>query len=140
MRYINMLVKGKSGNLLVQLMRYFVSGGVAFVVDTSLLYALTEYIGLHYMISTILSYSVGLVITYIFSIWWVFDKRSLSNQTMEFSIFALIGVSGLALTSLFMWIFTSGIEFHYIVSKIITTVLVFIWNFVLKKVLLFRNK
>lgn len=139
-RGIDILLKNPSGNLFVQLIRYFVSGGVAFVVDASLLYLLTEWLGFHYLLSTVISYSVGLVITYLFSILWVFDNRSVENKVVEFSVFASIGVMGLGLTSLFMWLFTSKCGFHYIVSKIITTVIVFVWNFVAKKLLLFRKR
>lgn len=126
--------------MFVQLVRYFISGGVAFIADASLLYILTEWGGLHYLLSTVVSYSVGLVITYLFSIKWVFDHRSVENRGVEFSVFVMIGVAGLGLTSLFMWIFTSLMGLHYLVSKIITIVLVFIWNFVAKKILLFRRK
>lgn len=139
-RGIDKILKNPSGNLFVQLIRYFVSGGVAFVVDASLLYILTEWLGFHYLLSTVLSYSVGLVITYIFSILWVFDSRSLDNRVLEFSVFASIGVMGLGLTSLLMWLFTSGCGLHYIISKAITTVIVFVWNFVAKKLLLFRRR
>lgn len=117
-----------------------VSGGVAFVVDASLLYILTEWLGLHYLLSTLLSYSVGLLITYAFSILWVFDYRSLESRALEFSVFAVIGVMGLGLTSLCMWLFTSGLGFHYLWSKIITTIIVFVWNFIMKKFLLFRRR
>ena len=139
-RGIDKLLKSPSGNLFVQLTRYFVSGGVAFVVDASLLYVLTEWLGLHYLFSTVLSYSVGLVITYLFSILWVFDSRSVDNRVLEFSVFASIGVMGLGLTSLFMWLFTSRCGLYYIISKAITTVIVFVWNFVAKKLLLFRRR
>ena len=139
-RGIDKLLKSPSGNLFVQLIRYFVSGGVAFVVDASLLYVLTEWLGLHYLFSTVLSYSVGLVITYMFSILWVFDSRSVDNRVLEFSVFASIGVMGLGLTSLFMWLFTSRCGLYYIISKAITTVIVFVWNFVAKKLLLFRRR
>lgn len=139
-RGIDKLLKSPSGNLFVQLTRYFVSGGVAFVVDASLLYVLTEWLGLHYLFSTVLSYSVGLVITYLFSILWVFDSRSVDNRVLEFSVFASIGVMGLGLTSLFMWLFTSRCGLYYIISKAITTVIVFVWNFVAKKLLLFRKR
>lgn len=139
-RGIDKLLKSPSGNLFVQLIRYFVSGGVAFVVDASLLYILTEWLGFHYLLSTVLSYSVGLVITYLFSILWVFDSRSVDNRVLEFSVFVSIGVMGLGLTSLLMWLFTSRCGLHYIISKAITTVIVFVWNFVAKKLLLFRRR
>lgn len=126
--------------MLVQLLRYLISGGVAFVVDASLLYLLTEWGGFHYLLSTVISYSVGLVITYLFSILWVFDARDVNNRALEFSIFTLIGVMGLGLTSLLMWLFTSKLGLFYLFSKMVVTVIVFIWNFIAKKILLFRGK
>lgn len=110
------------------------------MVDASLLYILTEWLGLHYLLSTLLSYSVGLLIAYAFSILWVFDYRSVESRALEFSVFAVIGVMGLGLTSLSMWLFTSGLGFHYLWSKIITTIIVFVWNFIMKKFLLFRRR
>lgn len=139
-KLLNRVLKNPSGNIFVQLGRYMVSGGVAFVVDASLLYILTEWLGLHYLLSTLLSYSVGLMITYAFSILWVFDYRSVESRALEFSVFAVIGVIGLGLTSLCMWLFTSGLGFHYLLSKIITTIIVFVWNFIMKKFLLFRRR
>jgi putative flippase GtrA len=120
--------------------RYFVSGGVAFVVDATLLYFLTEWVGLFYLVSTVLSYAVGLIITYLFSIKWVFDHRSVDNRKVEFGVFVVIGVAGLGLTSLCMWFFTAVVGVHYLVSKVVTTIIVFVWNFIAKKLLLFRRK
>lgn len=134
------IVKDPSGNIWIQVGRYFVSGGVAFLVDAGLLFALTEWAGLHYLVSSTISFSVGLVITYIFSIFWVFDNRTLKSKWAEFLVFVLIGVIGLVLTNFFLWIFTDKLGLHYLLSKIITTVLVFIWNFIAKKSLLFRKK
>lgn len=134
------LVKDPSGNILIQIVRYFVSGGVAFAVDAGLLYALTEWAGLHYLYSSTISFSVGLVITYLFSIFWVFDNRSLKNKWAEFLIFVAIGAIGLLLTNFFLWVFTDKLGLYYLLSKVITTVLVFIWNFIAKKSLLFRKK
>jgi putative flippase GtrA len=136
----DVLLKNPSTKIWVQIIRYFVSGGVAFAVDTGLLYALTEWGGLHYLVSTTISFLTGLVITYLFSILWVFDNRNLKNKYAEFSVFLIIGAVGLLLTNGFMWLFTDKLGLYYILSKIITTVLVFIWNFAAKKSLLFRNK
>lgn len=134
------LLRNPSSKVWVQVVRYLVSGGVAFAVDTALLYLLTDYAGLHYLISASISFMVGLVITYLFSILWVFDNRSIKNRYAEFIVFLAIGAVGLLLTNGFMWLFTDKLGLYYILSKIVTTILVFVWNFIAKKLLLFRNK
>lgn len=138
---LNEIFRNPSGKLWIQVFRYLVSGGVAFLVDTGLLALLTETLGReHLLVWTAISFSVGLLVTYLFSILWVFDNRSVSNRAVEVGIFICIGVAGLGLTELFMWLFADRCGIHYLISKCITTVLVFVWNFVAKKTILFREK
>lgn len=120
-------------------MRYVVAGGVAFTVDFVLLWLLTEHIGVHYLLSTVIAYSVGLGITYLLSVYWIFNERSTRNWVVELTIFALIGIIGLGLTSLSMWFLTDRLQIHYLLSKIVTTGVVFIWNFIAKKFILFKK-
>lgn len=139
--FIGKLLKGPSGDIRIQAFRYLISGGTAFVVDTGLLTLLTELFGReHLLLWTAIAFCVGLLITYLFSILWVFDNRSLKSRTAEVGIFVAIGVIGLGLTELLMWAFAQKAGLHYLLSKIITTVLVFVWNFAAKKLILFRSK
>ena len=139
--FIGKLLKGPSGDIRIQAFRYLISGGTAFLVDTGLLALLTELFGReHLLVWTAIAFCVGLLITYLFSILWVFDNRSLKSRTAEVGIFVAIGVIGLGLTELLMWAFAEKAGLHYLLSKIITTVLVFVWNFAAKKLILFRSK
>lgn len=134
------MVLGKASNAYVQLFRYLFAGGVAFLADVSILYLLTEYAHVHYLLSSLAGFSAGLTITYLMSIFWIFDEKSKNNKAVELSIFIIIGAIGLGLTSLFMWLFTSLLLLHYLFSKILTTAIVFVWNFVAKKRILFTKK
>ena len=51
-----------------------------------------------------------------------------------------VGIVGLGLTELLMWLLTGKAGIHYLVAKVITTVIVFVWNFSAKKLILFRSK
>lgn len=135
------IIENPTGKLWIQILRYLVSGGTAFLVDTGILTALTEIFGKDLLLLwSGCGFAAGLVITYLFSIRWVFDNRSISNRYAELGIFILIGVIGLGLTELFMWLFAQKIELHYLAAKILTTILVTAWNFCAKKTILFRSK
>ena len=136
---LNKLLKESSGNIFIQIFRYFFAGGIAFVIDFLLLYFLTDVLHLHYLLSSVISFSVGLVITYLLSIFWIFDQRRFDNRTHEILIFVIIGIVGLGLTTLCMYLFTDTLKLHYLLSKIITVVLVSFVNFVLKKTILFSK-
>ena len=132
------LFYGSTDKLLVQFVRYFFVGGFAFVVDFGLLYILTEYAGLHYLLSATLSFIAGLLVNYIISCLWVFNGSKLMNRLVEFVFFAAIGVVGLALNDTLIWLFTDCIGTHYMFSKIVAAAMVYLWNFFARKYLVFR--
>ena len=137
---IKELIKNKTDNTLIQLFRYTFVGGIAFGVDFSLLFLLTEFAGIHYLLSAAISFSVGLVTNYILSIIWVFKTRNISNRYLEFIIFGIIGIVGLGMNELIIWSFTEYLHFYYLVSKIVSTVVVYLWNFFARKYILYNNK
>lgn len=119
--------------------KYLIVGGVAFAVDYSLLFFLSEYWGIYYLISATFSFSAGIFIAYYLSVSWVFSARSISNKNTEFLIFLAIGVIGLLLNILIMWWMTDFLNFHYMISKLFSAGLVFCSNFAFRKILLFSD-
>ena len=119
-------------------MRYLLAGGLGFVIDYGALTLCYEILGIHYLISAIAGFSLGLVFVYISSNRWVFSKRRLSNKAwLEFLLFAIIGIIGLGLTVLFMYFFVDICSIHPLIAKLFTTFLVLLWNFGSRKVILY---
>ena len=135
---LKLFLTHKSDNQLLQLIRYLVSGGCSFCIDFGTLFILTEFVGIHYLISSILAFILAMTTNYLISILWVFNKRKMDNTLHEFGIFMSISVTGLALNTAFMWTFTEYINLHYLISKIVATALVFFWNFTAKRNILFK--
>ena len=119
-------------------MRYLVAGGLGFVIDYGALALCYEILGLHYLLSSAVGFTLGLVLVYISSNRWVFTKRRLPDKTaLEFLIFAIIGIAGLGLTVLFMWFFVDICRIYPLIAKLFTTILVLLWNFGSRKVILY---
>tara|TARA_B100000959_G_C14770697_1_gene537354 strand:- start:204 stop:653 length:450 start_codon:yes stop_codon:yes gene_type:complete len=137
---INKVFKEETDNTFFQLIRYTVVGGVSFLVDFGTLAFCTEYFGIHYLVSAIIGFTLGLTTNYILSIVWVFHHRAISNKLFELLFFIIIGLIGLGFNELFIWILTDKVELHYLVSKIITTIIVYLWNFFARKYLLFNKQ
>lgn len=138
-KWTDKLLKAPTDNVVIQLFRYGFVGGVAFLVDYGTMILLTEVFGLHYMLSATISFILGLITNYLLSTSWVFNKRKVSNLWAEFLIFAVIGIIGLGLNSLILYLCTERIGIHYTISKIIATIIVFFWNFLARKVILFNK-
>ncbi len=133
------LINNRTNSTLIQLLRYTFVSGIAFIFDFGLLYILTEFINVYYLVSAAIAFLLGLIINYFLSVTWVFEKRPVKSKWLEFTIFAVIGIVGLALNELFIWGFTDIANLHYLQSKIMSTVFVFLWNFFARKHALFDN-
>ncbi len=133
------LLISKTRSTLIQFLRYTVVGGFAFVVDFAILVLATEYVGIHYLVSAILAFVGGLATNYCLSVMWVFQDRMLRNKAAEFVVFAMIGIVGLALTEAILYVGTSLLGVDYRMSKIVAVILVFLWNFGVRKMALFSR-
>ena len=130
-------------SLMGQFVRYLVTGGLAFVVDFGL-YALCLYkFDWFYLLANLVGLVAGLVINYIMSIAWVFSecKRVLEDRkTAEFTIFAVVGFLGVGINELLMLLMVGGFKWDEMISKMAAAVLVLMWNFGARKMMLFREQ
>ncbi len=130
----------KTNNFLPQFLRYTFVGGFAFLIDFGTLFVLTEYFSVYYLVSAGISFLLGLLVNYFISINWVFDNRIYKNHFFEFLVFTLIGVIGLFLNEFFIWFFTEKFLMYYLLSKITAAIIVYLWNFIARKFILFDKK
>ncbi len=76
--------ENKKKNLMRQIIRFAFVGGSAFVIDYGVMIFLTELIGINYLISSGISFSVSVIYNYILSVHWVFDVAEDRSKRAEF--------------------------------------------------------
>ncbi len=124
---------------MIQLFRYTFVGGLAFIVDFGTLFILKETFHIYYLIAAGIAFALGWLINYAISVVWVFPQKKFQNKTVEFLLFGAIGLVGLGLNEIFMFLLTDKVALHYLVSKIIATGGIYFWNFFARKFLLFNS-
>lgn len=127
-----------SSNVFIQLFRNFFVGIAAFILDFTLQYVLVDVCGMHYLIAQAISHVTGGLVNYLMSLFWVFDKKPQKRVYMHFIYFSIIGAVGLGINTFIIWLFTSIIGWYHMYSKIIATIVVFLFNFFARKYLLFK--
>ena len=128
----------KSDRLSVHLLRGIFSSNVAFALDFGLLVLFTEVVHLHYLVSNIIAFMTGTSLLYVLSIFWVFSRRAIQSRHLEYWLFIIIGVAGVGFNELFIWLFTEKVHVYYLYSKIIAGSIVFFWNFLSRRFILFK--
>ena len=124
-------------SLFWEFFRYAVVGGIAFLADYGTLFLFQE------LILTAAGFIVGLIVNYVLSLTFVFrrkDNCGSGKSVAAFLIFTVVGVIGLGLTELIMYLGTELLHISYLIVKIAAAAIVLVWNYVGRKVLIFDRK
>ena len=119
--------------LIQQIAKFGVVGILATLLDYGLLFALTEWAGLYYLLSSMLSFSISTIFNYIASVRWVFAVNQEYSKTRNFVLFVILSIIGLGLNALVMWVGVEFLYWHYMLVKIGAAALVMVWNFITRK-------
>lgn len=127
-------------NLTRQFVRYCIAGGIAYVIDFLTLYVLATYFHIYYLASATAGFCLGIVVVYLFSVRWIFETRAVADRRREFAGFALIGIAGLGINNLTMYLLTDGVGIHFMASKLAAAGLVLAFNFGARRHFLFSGR
>lgn len=126
----------KNKNLISQILKFGVIGGIAFVIDYLTLIICKELLNLNLFISTALAFTVSVIFNYIASIKWVFNVDENSNSKKNFTVFIILSIVGLILTEIIMDIGVHDFNISYLIVKIVATGIVMVFNFITRKIFL----
>ena len=129
----------EAGHPFAEFARYFLASGGALALDVGS-YRLGLWLGWHYLLAALMGFCAGALVAYVASVRWVFQARAVRDAGLEFGVFVAVGVVGLVLTELLLWLAIGKIGLSPLASKLGASVVVFGFNFVSRKVLLFSAR
>ena len=125
-------VSSMQDNRLFEIIRFAIVGGASFVVDYALLYICTEWLGIHYLYSAAISFTVSVIVNYWLCVIFVFTGAG--KQTgRQAALFIGSSIVGLGINQVCMWLFVEKFGLHYMLAKIGATFIVMFWNYVMKR-------
>ncbi len=120
--------------------RYLAASAVALCLDFGAYVGLIRLAGVHYLIAAPAAFALGLATIYALSVRWVFEERRVQDARMEFAVFALIGFAGMALNQVVIYGGVDRLSLPYEGAKLAAAAVVFCFNFVCRKLLLFTRR
>ena len=138
--------------LLAQFVKFGVVGVLAFLLDWTILNVLVGFFHMNNVIAGTISFVVSLAFNYMLSMRFVFRHREDMARWMEMLIFFVAAVIGLLFNDIIIWLSTYGMAHDAMVSqhaeyllrtnigKLVASVVVGVWNFVIRKWLLDDNR
>ena len=150
----------KNNKNLLEFIRFTICGGIATAVDFvvfgliifiispsaynySLIESLTasrELVPLYSVLwGTAIGFSVGIIVNYLISIHYVYIYTDRAKSVKGATKFLVLSLIGLLLNIILMKIAFDYIGLNHWISKIIVTIIVFSYNYLSKRLLIFRN-
>ena len=119
--------------LVNKIIKFSIVGGIATIIDFVFLYIFKEFLNIDVILANTLSFIISVTYNYIASITWVFDTNKNKNKKIQFILFIIFSVVGLIINNVILYILTDKLNIYYLISKVIATIIVMIFNFVTRK-------
>lgn len=137
MRKAKKIENTKINEYIKQFMLYLIVGGGATIVEWIAFYLFDQCLNIHYMIATSLAFILST-----FANWGLgrlIMFKSSKNTWKELVQIYLVSIAGLLMNLIIMWIAITKLGFNNMFSKIAATGIVFFWNFIIRKLLIYRD-
>ncbi|MBT4516531.1 MAG: GtrA family protein [Candidatus Komeilibacteria bacterium] len=118
--------------------KYATAGFIAAVIDFSILFVLTDFVGLHYLVSASISFMFAATVNYWINRHWTF--KSSGKRRKQLPVFFTIAILGLILNNNIIYMSVEQFKLHYLLGKLLAAAIVTFWNFFGNKYLTFRIK
>ena len=122
--------------IIKQIFKFGIVGGICFLIDYIILFICTDIFNIYYLISSIISFTISTIFNYILSVKWVFNVKRQNEKKKKFIIFVTFSVIGLILNQIIMWFGVEILSIYYMITKIISTIIVMVFNFITRKIFL----
>lgn len=120
------------------LVGYGFCGAIALALDWGLLILLVK-AGVNYLAAAAMSFIAGMALSYVGSAYFVFRGRRARRLSTEIAGFVVIGFAGLVLNQILIFLFVHFGGLEVALAKAPTAALVFMFNFLLRRMLLFAS-
>ncbi len=109
-------------------------------VNEALLFLLTEYAGLYYLVSGIAAVETSIITNFTLNERWTFADKHKGSAEKRFAKYNLVSLAGLTINVTLLFCFTGFLGIYYLVSNAFAIVAVFFWNYFVNRVLTWKDE
>jgi putative flippase GtrA len=129
LRNLENLVEARLGTRLFKLLRYLISGGTAALVNFATLFALVQFMHVHYLPASILAFVVSIAVSFAMQKFWTFRDKLTHDIHMQFSRYVVVISSSLLINTVVVYLLVETLHTWYLLAQVIATVIVAVINF-----------
>ena len=139
LKSMNIKISKQKKELLIQIFKFIIVGGIATLLDWIIYYILYRFIGINPLIANIISFSISMIYNFYASCKYVFNVTKSKTKYRLFIEFIVFSLIGLGINEFLIFVFYTNLSWNAMLVKILATAIVMVFNFVTRKMFLEKN-
>jgi putative flippase GtrA len=123
----------------MKIVHYFFVGGISAIIDISLFAIFAGYFKFPWFFVSIITFIIATLVNYFLSIRFVFESGSRYKKHHEILGVFIVSTLALLLNQLFLFLFIEKLNTHLLISKSLTTGMLFLLNYFGRKRFIFKE-
>jgi len=125
--------------LFSQAFKFAIVGVINTLINLVLLYLLTEFLGIHYLVSAFFAFVVANLNSFILNKIWTFKESIKHKAASRYVKFIAVSVTALAVNLIFLYVLVEFFRVWYMFAQVLAVLLNFLINFFGNKIWTFRK-
>lgn len=122
-----------------QPVKFVIAGGSAAVVNLGTAYILTDWLGVWYLTSSVVSFILSLAVSFGLQKFWTFKDRVLDHWHQQFLIYLVLAVANLAVNTWLVFVEVEWFKLWYLSAQFVTGAFIGAYTFFLYRYLFNRS-
>jgi len=119
--------------------KYMIAGGTAGLTDLFLLFILTDVVGVHYLLSSVLAFAVAFWLSFILQKFWTFRDDSMDKVAGQAGLYFLMQTVALGVNTLLMYTLVTILGLWYLIAQIVASLTIALVTYSLNKIYIFKK-
>lgn len=122
-----------------QIIKYIISGGTAAAVNILFLYIFTDFFGIWYLYSGVISFIIAFGVSFLLQKFWTFQDKATHNVHKQATIYLIVSILNLVWNTFLLYIFVDVIHMWYLLAQICAGAIVALSSFFIYKKFIFKQ-
>ncbi len=113
-----------------KLARFVISGSTSMASNLGILFVLVHYGNLHYLLASIISFSLSTVVSFTMQKFWTFGDRQMGGVQYQFAWYSVIVLFSLSMNTLLMYVLVEWFSLWYLAAQALAGAVVAIISYI----------
>ena len=123
-----------------QFAKFAIAGLIFAVVNILILYALTDFLGIYYILSSVIAFFLGSTGNFLLNKKWTFKEKMRHNFFDKYIKAMSVNITAVVITIALLFILTEFLNIYYLISQTIAMAVAFVANFIGNKKIVFVSQ